>query len=820
MLDMCTVSVFERCETRPVPASQLKEVIYTVAVRELCEFAAKVGDLDLRFTPSPNAQEGIAGHKVIAARRGASYRTELSLSGRFRQLLVRGRADGFDAERALLEEFKTFKGDLECMPANHRALHWAQLKVYGWLLCDQSALPTVTLSLVYFEIASQRETTLIQQFTAAELKRNFESLAERFLTWAHSELDHRTGRDRALNALRFPHSSFRTGQRSLAENVFRAARHGRCLLAQAPTGIGKTIGTLFPLFKAAPEQQLDKIFFLSAKGTGREVALQAIDKISNGESAIKLRWLELVAREKACEHPDKACHGESCPLAQGFYDRLPRARAAAVANGRLTQAVLRDIALAHSVCPYYLSQELVRWSDVVVADYNYYFDDSALLHALTLTNGWRVAVLVDEAHNLIDRARAMYSATLSQSDLHSISRSAPEPLRLPLQRLNRAWKALTTDSLEDYRAHSALPIKFIAALHAVAGLMGDLLAEPVRQPDEAVLRDDALLPDNALLRDKALPHNDALLRFHFDLVHFIRMSDRFGEHSLFDVQRAPDPALTTGRGTSSTVCLRNVIPAPFLQPRFAAAHTTVLFSATLTPTRFYSDTLGLPDDVASVAVDSPFESAQLSVQLISTISTRFERRDRSLGPIASLIATRYGERPGNYLAFFSSFDYLQRVASTLATQQPLIPIWQQSRAMNEADRQAFLARFTEHSCGIGFAVLGGVFAEGIDLPGSRLIGAFIATLGLPQFNAVNQEMRRRIDALLGSGYQYTYLFPGLRKVVQAGGRVIRTTSDRGRLFLIDDRYAHPEVRALLPAWWSVVDQVSSQQRPSISLAQS
>ncbi len=786
----------------------LEEAIYTVAVRELCEFAAKEGDLDLRFTPAPNAQEGIAGHKVVAARRGASYRTELALSGRYRQLLVRGRADGYDVERNLLEEFKTFKGDLERMPANHRALHWAQLKVYGWLLCDQSALPTVSLSLVYFEIASQQETTLTQQFTAAELKHYFESLSERFLGWAHGELEHRSGRDCALNALRFPHSSFRAGQRSLAENVFRAARHGRCLLAQAPTGIGKTIGTLFPLFKAAPEQQLDKIFFLSAKGTGREVALQAIGKISNDESAIKIRWLELVAREKACEHPDKACHGDSCPLAEGFYDRLPRARAAAVANGRLTQAVLRDIALAHSVCPYYLSQELVRWSDVVVADYNYYFDDSALLHALTLTNGWRIAVLVDEAHNLIERARTMYSATLSQSDLHSISRSAPDPLRLPLQRLNRAWKTLTKDQLEDYRAHSALPLKFIAALHAVAGLMGDLLAEPGRQPDEAVLRDDAL------------PLNDALLRFHFDLLHFIRMSDRFGEHSLFDVQLAPDPARATRRQVCSTVCLRNVIPAPFLQPRFAAAHTTVLFSATLTPTRFYTDTLGLPDDVASVEVDSPFGSAQLSVQLISTISTRFERRDRSLEPIASLIATRYSERPGNYLAFFSSFDYLQRVASTLATQQPLIPIWQQSRAMNEADRQAFLTRFTEHSYGIGFAVLGGLFGEGIDLPGTRLIGAFIATLGLPQFNPVNQEMRRRIDSLLGSGYQYTYLFPGLRKVVQAGGRVIRNSSDRGRLFLIDDRYAQPEVRALLPAWWSVVDQVSSQQRPSIPLAQS
>jgi DNA excision repair protein ERCC-2 len=384
---------------------------YTVAVRALCEFAAKQGDLDLRFTPSPSSQQGIAGHQAVAARRSAGYRTEVLLSGEFRQLVVRGRADGFDPERQVLEEIKTFKGDLDRMPANHRQLHWAQAKVYGALLCRQLGLPALTVSLVYFDIGKQQEAPpLLQRCTAEELQAFFEALCERFLAWAELELAHRARRDAALTRLRFPHDEFRAGQRELAKTVFNAARVGRCLLAQAPTGIGKTIATLFPMLKACPGQELDKIFFLTAKGSGRSLALDALATITRSDPELPLRVIELVAREKSCEHPDKVCHGESCPLAQGFYDRLPAARAAGVSAGELTRESLREIALAHSVCPYYLSQELARWSDVIVGDYNHFFDSSALLHGLTLANAWRAGVLVDEAHNLVDRARALYSA--------------------------------------------------------------------------------------------------------------------------------------------------------------------------------------------------------------------------------------------------------------------------------------------------------------------------------------------------------------------------------------------------------------------------
>jgi DNA excision repair protein ERCC-2 len=251
------------------------------------------------------------------------------------------------------------------------------------------------------------------------------------------------------------------------------------------------------------------------------------------------------------------------------------------------------------------------------------------------------------------------------------------------------------------------------------------------------------------------------------------------------------------------LCLRNVIPAPHLAPRFARAHSVALFSATLTPAHFYADTLGLPESSVRIDVESPFSAEQLDVRAIADLSTRYRDRERSVDRIADLIAAQFESAEGNYLSFFSSFEYLAQVAAALATRHPSIPCWQQSRAMSEAAQREFLARFVADGRGVGFAVLGGAFGEAIDLPGSRLIGAFVATLGLPQLNPVNQEMKARMHEAFGEGYAYTYLFPGVQKVVQAAGRVIRGPLDRGVLYLIDDRFARAEVRRLLPAWWQV-----------------
>jgi DNA excision repair protein ERCC-2 len=747
---------------------------YTVAVRALCDFTAKAGDLDLRFTPSPTAQEGIAGHATVTAGRGPGYEREVTLEGLYEDLVVRGRADGFDAASNRLEEIKTHRGDLARQPANHRALHWAQAKVYGSLLCEARGLERLTLALVYFDVATAKETLLEQDLDRATLRAFFEDQCSRFLAWARQEVAHRADRDERLAALAFPHAGFRPGQRDLAEAAYRAAAQGRCLMAQAPTGIGKTVGTLFPVLKACPAQKIDKVFFLAAKTPGRQLALDALQVICGDTPAVRV--LELVARDKACEHPDKACHGESCPLARGFYDRLPAARADAIARPTMDKATLRDVALQHSVCPYYLSQELARWADVVVGDYNYVFDANAMLHAFAQEGGWRVALLVDEAHNLVERGRQMYSAELDPAALRAARADASAPVRRALDKLRRAWTELEPPPGGEYAVLDEIPGGWLAALQKASAAISDHLNEAPHEPPGAVQQ------------------------FHFDALAMLRLAEAFGDHSVIDVTVRPGK-----RGADVVPCIRNLIPAPFLAPRFEAAHAAVLFSATLGPSAFYRDTLGLPADAVWIDVESPFDAGQLAVRLVRSISTRWADRDRSLQPIADLIARHYAAKPGNWLAFFSSFDYLRRVAALLRERHPDLPVFEQSPAMPEADRRAFLDRFVPGGRTIGFAVLGGSFGEGIDLPGDRLVGAFIATLGLPQVNPVNEEMRRRMARAFGAGYDYTYLYPGLRKVVQAAGRVIRTREDRGTVVLIDDRFGRPEVRALLPTWWHVQD---------------
>ncbi|GBG13605.1 ATP-dependent DNA helicase [Novimethylophilus kurashikiensis] len=743
----------------------------------MCDLVARVGDLDQRFTPSPTALEGMIGHNTVTSRRPPNYQTEIPLTGEYKNIFVRGRADGYDPDSNQLEEIKTFKGLLERMPENHRHLHWAQARIYAWLLADERNLEEINAALVYYNVSSKDEFPLSELFSAPELEAYFAEQCEKLQTWADREVAHRLARDKQLATLKFPHPEFRTGQRFLSEAVYKTANRGKCLMAQAPTGIGKTLGTIFPLLKAMPRKKLDKIFFLTAKTSGRKLALDALEVLQESNPDLKLRTLELVAREKACEHPDFACHGESCPLAKGFYDRLPEARIEALDRGMMDKDTLREVARKHEICPYYLGQDLVSWSDVIIGDYNYYFDLYAVLYAGTVINEWRVSVLVDEAHNMIERGRKMYSAELDQFEFEHMRQSAPKAVQGTLNKLSQAWIQLVQDQEAPYEVYSVIEEELHFALQRVVTRITDYLADR---------------PTN----------NDAgLLNFYFDALQFVTLADSFGPHSMFDITRTERRSNLLHENT--VLCIRNVVPAPFLKGRFEAAQSATLFSATLSPSHFYSDMLGLPDKTPFIDVPSPFSPEQLKVQAVDHISTRFLRRKHSLMPIVQIMAKQYREQPGNYLLFVSSFDYLDQVYTLFSERCPEIPTRQQSRLMNEAERQDFINRFTPTSTGIAFAVLGGSFGEGIDLPGDRLVGAFIATIGLPQINEINEQMRTRMEAIFGQGYQYTYLYPGMQKVVQAAGRVIRTTDDRGVIYLIDDRYGQTEVRELLPAWWEI-----------------
>lgn len=747
--------------------------VYRVSVNALVAFTARRGDLDLRFTPAPSAVEGIAGHMIIRQRRRASYETEIKLSGTYPGLLVSGRADGYDPESNTLEEIKTHRSEVSRIPDNQRAVHLAQAKIYGWLICQERSLRQINISVVYFHVLHGEETAEPQVFTAKQLQSFFNQHCEAFLSWAEQETAYRERRNTSLAALQFPHPRFRKGQRELATAVYRAARDERPLLAQATTGIGKTLGTLFPQLKAMAAFNNDRLFFLTAKTPGRQLAIDALTTLRNSCFDLQLRMIEHVAREQACAYPDKACHGDSCPLAKGFYDRLPAAREAAVKVRWLTHQALGDIAAKHEICPYYLSQEMAKWADVFVGDCNYYFDMSALMYAYSVVNEWRVTLLVDEAHNLVDRARAMYTATLSSQALMEARAVAPRTLRAGFDRCHETWHRSYRDQEQRYRIHDSLPEELLKNLQRLVGQITDHLSE---QPAGS---------------------GGALMGFYFEAMLFVRLAESFGDHSLFDVT-LEDP---TDPGTSGTLCLRNILPAPFLENRFRRAVSSTLFSATLSPTDYFKNMLGLPETTESIDVAAPFEARQLTVRIDPTISTRYADRPASMPAICQRISEQFENSPGNYMAFFSSYSYLSDVLEAFRIAAPDIPVRVQQPGMTEPEKRQFLDSFTEDSAQIGFCVLGGIFGEGIDLPGRRLVGAFITTLGLPARNEVNQVLMQRMEQRFGRGFDYAYFYPGLQKVVQAAGRVIRTEQDKGVIWLLDDRYLRSEALAMLPRWW-------------------
>jgi len=770
---------------QPPAAPSAHGWVYTVSVRELCEFTAKRGDLDRRFTPTATALEGRVGENTVAQRRGQDYETQIVLETICGPLRVRGRADGHDPRRRCLEEIKTIRGHPDDIPQNRRLLHWAQLQTYGALFCRARNLPEIALALLYFDVASQTEIELRQLCGTDELEQLLAQRCDAFVAWARQEAGHRAARDLALKALVFPEATFRTGQRDLAEAVYRTATHGRCLLAQAPTGIGKTVGTLFPVLRAMPLHGIDKLAYLTCKGTGRLTAMEALGDLRAGTAGQSLRVLTMVPKDDACEHPDKACHGDACPLARGFYDRLPGARQEAVALGWLDAAAQRQIALRHGICSYYLGQELLRWADVLVGDVQHLFDSSGLLWGLMQTLDWKLAVLVDEAHNLVERTRRMYSAELRICQVRDAAQTAPGAVRGAIDTLVQAMEELAADSAAPYAMLDAAPDAFVQALQAAAGALSEHFNHH---------------PLNV----------GSLLTFHFELQRFLKLVDALSDHSLFDVQTfvgtrsgIAAAGVTEHEVRDAALCVRNVAPACFLRQRFRALQSVTLFSATLSPPEYTIRMLGLPENTAWIDVPPAFPAEHLTVRVADGISTRFAHRDASLQRLTAVLARQFDAHPGNYLAFFSSFDYLDKAAGLLAALHPEIPQWRQQRRMGASAREAFLGRFMRDGQGIGFAVLGGVFAEGVDLPGSLLIGAFIATLGLPPVSVTQDHTQARLEKLFGAGQGYADLVPAMQRVVQAAGRVLRTPEDRGWLWLLDDRYRRAEVLALLPARWQL-----------------
>jgi Rad3-related DNA helicase len=745
-----------------------------IAVKTLVEFAAKSGSLDRKFTPSPSGWEGIEGHKHVTSNRPETYQTELGLSIEYGGIIFRGRADGYAPDSHCIEEIKTFYGEVDLIPENYHELHWAQAKCYGWMLCTRSQCDYVNVAIIYFNLSTQKEYRFEQHWNAHDLKLYCESLAQKYCDWQNNINSRMTQLDAWIEQLEFPYGNMHCSQRLMAEAAYKAAATARVILAEAPTGTGKTLAALFPAIKSMTRTPVNKIFYLTAKATGKHLALENIKLI--GTDKTPLRTLELTAQEKACLDPDKLCRGDSCIYAFDFYTKLQSVRKVAYEEPILDKQKLKELALTFEICPFYLAMEMSRWSDVVVADVNYYFDGTPLLLGLTKEFNWKPYLLIDESHNLIDRGRQMYSAELNRAHLLSAKKNAPENIKKSLARINKLWLDLINGlSEESFSLVPALPEKFGLAL---LEFTNDYIALLQKNPEHPV------------------QHTSAQ-EFFFSALNYQKVIETLSEDFCIDMQHL---------GTKAEILtLRNLIPAHLLAERLVHAHCACFFSATLHPAHYYHSLLGLPDDAVHITVPSPFTPDQLTVHLANNVSTRFKDRDTAIDPICDIIRTQIIADKGNAIAFFSSYEFLQKTEARLRKKLngEDIKFIVQSRRMNEFDRQEFINQFSSHNNLLGLAVLGGAFSEGIDLSGDALKGVFIATLGLPQVNPITQHLNRVMHTKFQRGYDFTYIYPGIQKVIQAAGRVIRTKTDTGYVWLLDERFQQKDIKKLLPSWWNL-----------------
>jgi len=751
----------------------------SVSVRDLVSFCHRSGDIDHRFTPSPTGEQGIEGHQRVYRRRPESYHSEYPVEYRHceggLQLLLRGRADGYDPAEGVVEEIKTCRVPAGSIPESVSRLHLAQGRVYGALIAIEQDLPGLEVRLTWFNIDRGEEHSLSQEYSREELEQFLHDSLQLFSGWQQLLAARRLARDESLQPLEFPHGTFRAGQRDVAELVYKCIDQGGQLMVEAPTGLGKTAAVLYPALKALAARKHERIVYVTAKTVGRRAAEDTLQQFT--EAGMVAPALSMTAAEKICFSPGKACNGEDCPFARGYYGRRPRAMEMAIRAPSLKRADIEDIARQFEICPYQLSLDLLPWVDLVIADLHYLYSLTATLSALIENSGERWSALLDEAHNLPGRARRMYGATLAKQDLMAVKQSSSAGLKSALEKINRALLKLQKEEwLEaDFDSRREFPSELVVSLQGFTATVGDRLAE---QP--------SLLARQPTLAD-----------FYFQVLQFLRVADNWGEEFRFELHRGE-------RKQSLRLSLNCLDPGRLLAERQNRLHSTTVFSATLSPAQWVQGALGLTPEAVYRCQDSPFAKDQLEVFLETGVDTRYRQRAASLEHLARLI-TRWLERePGNCIVYFPSYRYLQDCLqymreSGLDEMDRLL--WVQERDQGDAGRETLLALLEAQRNVAAFCMLGGVFGEGIDLPGHRLSSVVIVGVGMPQYNRDTQQMRAYYDQQLGAGFEYAYLYPGMQKVDQALGRVVRSPKDRGKALLIDSRYGQEAYRALLPPWW-------------------
>jgi len=771
-----------------------------MSVSTLCEIGARSGSIDRRHGSGKlNMHIGSEIHRRLQSEAGAFYEAEVALcnttlfGGMY--YTVSGRADGIikSSDGAVVDEIKTVHGYEFFMPPS--TSHLAQLKCYAYFLSVRDSLDSVRARLTYFNTDNEKIKYFEFAFSASELKDFYFGLLSEVSFFA--ELEAKRTLDvlpTAANAV-FPYGELREGQEMMIRECYGAIKRGQRLFVEAPTGTGKTISSLFPAVRSLGAGFADKVFYLTAKASTRREAYYAASKLFL--SGTPIRAVVLTAKESLCRcsaralNPSKknTCNPDECPYAAGYYDRVNGALRDLLSssNGYPIKTVLAA-AEKHGVCPYELSLDLSEYCDVIICDYNHVFDPAVYLRRYFSDTGRRekYVFLVDEAHNLADRARDMYSATLRRSNIEAlISPENDGDLGGALESLWRAMtdlKKLCRDSLvKDADGNER---GFFISRSPLTSFIGSI--EVFRKKCESWLR-----------KNEAHALYDEVYTLVSDIRKFECVNEYFDKGFLSYVE------ICGGDIAIKTYCLD---PSAVMNTLLERGVASVMFSATLTPAEYFCDVLGRSEKNVSITLPSPFDGENLCVAVADYVSTRYEDRASNVMKYVSAIAATVSAKAGNYVAYFPSYDCMEKVYGAFCRKYPHVSTVVQKKNMSHSDRESFLGSFKEGEgrLHVGFCVLGGVFSEGVDLPGSRLIGAIIIGIGLPGLSNERNIIKEYFDEDEGRGYDYAYTYPGMNNVLQAAGRVIRTERDAGVVVLVDDRYATPKYRQLFPQHWKNV----------------
>ncbi len=761
-----------------------------ISIRNLVELVLRSGDIDNRLVSSNRMLEGTRIHQKIQKESGEKYAKEVYLSYDYQiegfTIKLEGRADGVitEPEGIVIDEIKSTARPLEHIDGDFSLLHWAQAKCYAFIYCIQNDLDNIFVQLTYFQIDTEERKIIRETYSIQELKDFMGQLLDKYVVWARMSDIWNTQRDHSIREMTFPFDSYRKGQRELAVAVYKTIVQQKKLFVQAPTGIGKTISTLFPAVKAFGEQNISKIFYLTAKTITRQVAEEAFVKMRAG--GLKFRTLTLTAKDKICFQNEAICNPESCEYASGHFNRVNTALIDILQNSEnLSREMIEEYAEKHRVCPFEFALDLSLWADCVICDYNYVFDPRVYLKRFFLTNDGDYAFLIDEAHNLVDRAREMFSAQLSKAaflEAKKAMRSHQPRIAKALNKINAYMITLRKECDE-------------AGFLINKGELNDLyrlLNTFISEAEEWIVKN----------QNKGIEGFDQLLEVYFNSIAFLKIAEFFDERYVTFIET---------NGSEVRVKLFCIDPSFLLSEAVKRGKTAVFFSATLTPLSYFMDILGGNKEDYNINLCSPFDNRKLCLLVEDAVSTKYKNRENSYDAIVEIIKSAVDKRKGNYLVYFPSYRYMNEVYWRFVEKYPDSNTFIQENSMTEEERETFLNRFQpdNKTSMICFGVLGGIFSEGIDLKGDRLIGAIIIGVGLPQISIEQDIIMDYFQRKNGMGYENAYMYPGMNKVLQAAGRVIRSEADRGMVLLVDERFSHRTYKNLFPKHWEHSVRVKS-----------